>query len=80
MSRGLRLGRKPQKLTIIATAAVTALLFVTVILDAVVVMRRGEMTYRNAYELTVVAPGAIVIGVFALVLLAVVTWRTLRAP
>ena len=63
----------------ILTAAVTAFLFVTVILDAVVVMRRGEMTYRNAYELTVVAPGAIVIGVFALVLLAVVTWRTLRA-
>ena len=52
---------------------------VLMIAQAAAVLMRGELTYDNAYQLPVFAPFAILIGVLALVLLAVLAGQAIRS-
>jgi hypothetical protein len=69
--------RRDSKLKILLMTAVVAAIVVVLILEALQAIRRGDMTYTNHWNLTVVAPGAILIGIFCLVLLAIVTWQAI---
>jgi len=72
------LGNRQRRFTRFA-GTVMVVMVVLMIAQAAAVLMRGELTYDNAYQLPVFAPFAILIGVLALVLLAVLAGQAIRS-
>jgi len=75
------LGNRQRRFTRFAgtVMVVMVVMVVLMIAQAAAVLMRGELTYDNAYQLAVFAPFAILIGLLALVLLAVLAGQAIRS-